>query len=498
MLKRPKRAADVVDNLTVEHAEANENLRLILDESERHRSSRPHVNTDHHVKRLVTESGHALARGLARSSITFDSANARRLWAEKVNSQYKTAIFQILKENHGNVLNYSFIEANFLYPGMQSLDLSGVPLNSGHLYSLIRLTGTTLTSIDLSSNLKLSDTVISKLIQTCSKSLQYLKLRSCASLTNAAMPTSVVKQLLHLQYLNISYTKMGIRVFDDIVKYCASIRTFKHTTLRISDKSLDSILSPSSPLPLTNLKLRFSDVVTVRGLNTILLTCPNLEHLDLSHGNIRSLSSLVPGTYKLTKLNLNYQNNDSSKIDNQSLLKLFCSAPRIQSLYLAKVPGMQSCFTLPEAMQGLKILFLPSSPAWNLFSKILRECRSLEYLDMARWTQTSAGSRFYLEAMKSGLLVSAEEGEDVTILPHLQVLNVEYNNVDDDDTLLFSRFKALRTLYLSHTKVTALGLRRMLYHCPDLRDVHLDGCRGIDVLDRRTIVHAIRQEIHHS
>ena len=295
MLKRPKRAPDVVDDLTVEHTEANENLRLILDESERHRSLRPHVNTDHHVKRLVTESGYALARGLARSSITFDSANTRRIWAEKVNPQYKTAIFQILKENHGNVLNYSFIEANFLYPGMQSLDLSGVPLNSGHLYSLIRLTGITLTSIDLSSNLKLSDAVISKLIQTCSKSLQYLKLRSCASLTNAAMPTNAVKQLSHLQYLNISYTKMGIRVFDDIIKYCPSIRTFKHTTLRISDKSLASILSPSSPLPFVNLKLRFSDVVTIRGLNTILLTCPNLEHLDLSHGNIRSLSSLAPG-----------------------------------------------------------------------------------------------------------------------------------------------------------------------------------------------------------
>ena len=115
---------------------------------------------------------------------------------------------------------------------------------------------------------------------------------------------------------------------------------------------------------------------------------------------------------------------------------------------------------------------------------------------MARWTQTSASSRFYLEALKSGLLVS-EEGKE-TILPHLQVLNVEYNNVDDDDTLLFSRFKALRTLYLSHTKVTALGIRRMLYHCPDLRDVHLDGCRGIDVLDRRTIVRAIREEIHNS
>ncbi|KAF8112193.1 hypothetical protein N665_0066s0067 [Sinapis alba] len=119
-------------------------------------------------------------------------------------------------------------------------------------------------------------------IADCSSNLRNLKLVKCSLLTSEGVTEAIVNLPL-LEELEVSYCSLSVESLKVVGQACHNLKTLKLNRLysRFPFVDDDDALAIAETMPrLSHLQL-FGNKLTDVGLNAILDSCPNLEHLDL-------------------------------------------------------------------------------------------------------------------------------------------------------------------------------------------------------------------------
>ncbi|KAI8361401.1 hypothetical protein B0O80DRAFT_422436 [Mortierella sp. GBAus27b] len=96
-----------------------------------------------------------------------------------------------------------------------------------------------------------------------------------------------------------------------------------------------------------------------------------------------------------------------------------------------------------------------------------------------------------------GLVPDGEDGQSDTVQDNtvLEELGLDGTPIDDDATMVLSRFRKLNRLSLANTRIGKEAVEIIIGACPLLTSLDLTSCRGIPLLHRRTLLKEVRQAI---
>lgn len=377
------------------------------------------------------------------------------------------------------------LEKMFIEDSMEILNLDNFPGVTNAFLRTVhdRLDLEKLTFLSLVNNTQVKGSAVASFLRGC-VNIKHINFKGCINLNNDAFPEKLVKKLTHLSYVNVSFTQVGGKALASIYSHCPKLATFKMAGCKFIDgNNIAKIISHPSQV-LISLKLRHCSI-NQQQLQYILEQLPNLQVLDCSSSSASTFRSIRPflnisHPSQLRKLNLsNCPNLELTK--HFDLIKLFSKHQKLEHIYMTDAK-VHARLAIPEpSLANLKTIFFPGIlyPT-DFLPAVLEIAQNLTYLDLSH-----TDLRFERSAHRDPLIFN---------VPHLQTLSLEDTRVSDESAELISQIHTLRALFLRGTAISAIGVRVIVYACPWLEEIDLASCRRIDIRDRRTLIHTLRQE----
>jgi hypothetical protein len=410
------------------------------------------------------------------------------LW-DMLPDHLKEYVREATRRHSGALVQPVLLEKMFIDDSMEVINLDNFHgVNNGFLGSIHRrLDLEVLTSLSLVGNTEIKGKAVALFLRGC-VNLSHLNLKSCVGLKNDTFPEKLIKQLIQLSYVNVSFTLITGKVIASIYSHCPKLATLKLAGCNLLDGISITKIFPEPSEVLISLKIRHC-TITQGQLQYILEQFPSLETFDCSSSPASTIRSIRPflnisHPSRLRKLNLsNLSNLDLSK--PVELNKFFMKHTNLEHIYLTKA-SVDLKSAIPESsLAKFKTIFLPGIfGATKFLPSILKLALNLTYLDLSR-THLQFRSNDYDEPV-------------VFNVPYLHTLALEDTGVSDDSAELISQLHTLRSLFLRNTAISSVGVRVIVYACPWLEEVDLSSCRSIAVRDRRTLSQTLRQEFSES
>ncbi|KAJ3050295.1 hypothetical protein HK097_008748 [Rhizophlyctis rosea] len=338
-------------------------------------------------------------------------------------------------------------------PGLRVLSINHLTIRSNVLCSALA-TMENLTSFDARGNVHLDDTVLTMLASTCPQ----------------------------LRRVNISMTavsQVGIAKILGI----KSMKVLKVASVKLAgDKfwmDFAAASEGSERATLTNLKIASNDVITDKGLTALIQAVGSkLETVDVNSTRISNLTAvLAPCLQTLQKLNISATKPRSVAVLHETISRLD-NIGNLRKLSMQRSPKLQMNQTtvdhLSPLFRNLTHLRLANNPGITDMRAIIENAQNLEFLDVQNCGLTTR---------------SFEAIEGIGYNMNLKALDVSGTRVDEGVGELLGRFSRLERVWLGNTRVTVTS-------CLNLREMDLNGCRGIPLRSRKSLFEGIWREVH--
>lgn len=451
------------------------------------------------VPSLVSISLRAFARALLPLYENEQSWERTRRQLKGLPELLVTRLLSVLRKEIPTYLTHGLLVAHFIrgteialtgeLTGVHNLTLHAIPDNCPDLVHL-----------ELRDLKKPSDDVLSSVISKL-PALETLILRGCTQAGSKTVATAA--RCSELRVLNLNYTTPSASSIGALLIACPKLEVLKLAAIpKLNPSAISSwakeILSAESseepPLQqLLSLKLRGTGLNDSALINLLSLT-PNLERLDVSFTQVRSIACLS-SLPRLRKLSLTSCPINITRVE----LKKVPDLPHLEILHLGAVgvngsptltdSALYTLTDLLEPLTRLENVSLVGNSKLGLTSKkgdgaladfVSRVGRKLAMLNLGGVPSLSS-----LDLR--GLLADQEATSDVnpTPTPRLESLTLSNTGVDNEAANYISACRNLEALALENTRFTNEGVFTIIDACEQLTRLDLTSCRGIHVTDRR-------------
>ncbi|KAF7987428.1 hypothetical protein HCN44_003190 [Aphidius gifuensis] len=262
-----------------------------------------------------------------------------------------------------------------------------------------------------------------------------------------------IKNFNNLQALTFPYQSIN----DDSMSTILNFKTLLHLSLSNSEINSHCLIKLSNSINLEYLDLSYVNRVDDRVVLNIANNCCKLKYLNLK------MCSLVTGESinKLTKLiSLEHLFVEKLNLNKNCIYNIANNCKNLKSLNISESKNVKKS----DIMKIGELKFLEHLELCNLESvdddgliNIIHECCNLKYLDIKRCSN----------------LTNKALVEIIIKLKKLQTLIVI--GVQDIDDRFISRLRNLKYLNCSATKVTDIGIKKVIKNCPSIEK--LSVCR---------------------
>ncbi|KAF8634002.1 hypothetical protein AX15_001176 [Amanita polypyramis BW_CC] len=435
-----------------------------------------------------------------------DVRNNELLW-ERLSTQLRMLpdtmipkLFRALRAACPTYLKHEFI-VTYMLRGPSVTFTDDLPGVSKRTISDVSRLNARVRELEISGFGKIPDNIFASTLRHL-KELRVLILRGCSKV-GAQTISVVTSSCPDLKIINLNYTSANPASVAQLVTSCKSLEVLKVAGIRNWTDATFTNFFPGIDqgtilINLRTLKIRQTQLGDT-SISFLINLCPNLQSLDASFTLLKRPASLIstPHVPPLQKLSLT-----STSILPRDLAPVLSLFPQLRTLSLGALGvshgsqasiGNTSAMTMDDAGLGavtdaladivcLERISLVGNtklgmtakhgPALSDFvSRIGRKCKRLNL----------AGIPNLRSADLAGLLPK-RDGDDSAAVESLVLNNT---GIDDEAGIYIAACNRLRMLGVAGTRLTSNGLYPILNACPELGDLDLTSCRGINVVERR-------------
>ncbi|KAL5824049.1 hypothetical protein ACOSQ4_021949 [Xanthoceras sorbifolium] len=320
---------------------------------------------------------------------------------------------------------------------------------------------TSLTRIDLSGNMSITDKSIVSISMNCVL-LRHFSIYNCPLITQKAIGEAM-RGLPNLVSVGLGGTRIAsIDLFFHRSFACVKgLCVIEFSNSFISDEFLHGLANACLPLK----KVVFSHCYNFSFVGVCFLLCKYrfLEYLNLKGVNFLNNGLMIELSQNLSRLKMESTNLGVEEFTTELVIN-----PRIKSLYLARNGNLSDEFMKKVAflcpnLQLLNVSFCRMITEEGI-GEILKSCGEIQGLSIQLCTQINSLGIKHFKVKK------------------LKVLQVGASGIDDD-ALITIADTCPQLLYLDLSRctyVTTRGIKEVVEKCRVLREIYLYFCPNVD------------------